>query len=182
MCTKPRYDRPLHVTNFVYKLLFFFNTTCKFVFIMRLLVLSGCYFCFILCSIVFFAFSLYGAVISALRALLLPPRLLKFALYTCTLYLNFWVNKEKWRINVTLRCSAHPRLGGVRSNKSASILLGSQHWRCPLPAALWRRRQISGVRAAAKLLLLLSIDGTDRQTHDIRPLHKPRTAGSEQRW
>jgi len=38
---------------------------------------------------------LYGAVVSALRALLQPPRLLYVALYTYTFYLNFWVNKVK---------------------------------------------------------------------------------------
>jgi len=44
-------------------------------------------------------------------------------------------------------------------NKSASIVLVSQHFRCPLAAALWRRQQILIAKQ-----LLVSIDGTDRRT------------------
>jgi len=59
-------------------------TTCRHVFRMRSSALSD-WFHFILFSLVFFSFPLYGAVVSALRASPHPPRLL----LSCIVYTVF---------------------------------------------------------------------------------------------
>jgi len=85
-------------TNFVYKLLFFSNTMNRLVCKMCSPVLSDCFY-FTLFSLVF-SFSLYGAVLSALHALLHPQTVVSYILYTLHLYFELLGKQSevKWRL------------------------------------------------------------------------------------